>query len=215
MPPAAQKTARDEPRVRREQILDETIRIIGERGYHGFTVQELAKRCGLSNAGLLYYFASKDLLLVAVLEEIKRREVETVAPVIERATQKGQKNPAAVLELLRAVVEVGCADPELLRLVNVLRAEALEAEHPAHAAIRKRDIAAYELFTKALTPFYTNPAVKALHVSAMLEGLGIHWIRSGQAFDIKREWGRVAESLLPELFASAKAKPRAAKAAKK
>jgi len=68
---ATQKAAREEPSLRREQILDETIRILGEQGYHGFTIQELAKRCGLSNAGLLYYFGSKDLLLIAVLDEIR------------------------------------------------------------------------------------------------------------------------------------------------
>jgi len=50
------------PEVRREQILEEAISILGRLGYHGFTIHELAERCGLSNAGLLYHFPSKDQL---------------------------------------------------------------------------------------------------------------------------------------------------------
>ena len=38
---------------RRQQITDEATRIIGQRGYYGFSMQELADSCGLTVAGLL------------------------------------------------------------------------------------------------------------------------------------------------------------------
>ena len=70
---------RENPAIRRAQIVDEGIKIIGERGYNGFTIQALAERCSMSNAGLLHYFESKDALLLSLLDEIERREIEIVA----------------------------------------------------------------------------------------------------------------------------------------
>lgn len=202
---AAQKVVREDPEVRKEQILDETIRIIGERGFYGFTIQELARRCGLSNAGLLYYFGSKDLLLINALEELERRETLLVADIIKNATQRGA-SAKNVLDLLSAVITVGTADPELLRLAIVLKAEALDPKHPAHKTFRSRDAAVQTMFTRALTPFVDDPKKMARRVAAILDGLGEHWVRSGQSFNIGEEWDAVAERLLPEL--AAKKTPR-------
>ena len=62
-------SVRTDAAVRRAQILDETMRIIGERGYHGFGIQELAKRCDLTKPGVLHHFGSKDQLLIALLND--------------------------------------------------------------------------------------------------------------------------------------------------
>jgi AcrR family transcriptional regulator len=60
--------------IRRSQIVDEAIRIFGALGNCDFTVQAPAERCDLPNAGLLHYFGSTDSLLLALLDEIERRE---------------------------------------------------------------------------------------------------------------------------------------------
>ena len=39
--------------ARRGQILEQAIGLIGERGYYGFTIEELGRRCGLSNLKFL------------------------------------------------------------------------------------------------------------------------------------------------------------------
>lgn len=57
-------------------MLDEAICMLGEHGFNGLTVQGLAERCAISNAGLRYYFAAKDELLLAVLDEFELRERE-------------------------------------------------------------------------------------------------------------------------------------------
>ena len=81
LPPAR---SRDKPEIRRPSILDEAIRVIAERGY-GFTVQELAQSCGLSNAGLLHQFPSKERLFLAALEEIEAREAQFMSPLVRAA----------------------------------------------------------------------------------------------------------------------------------
>ena len=103
---------RNDPEVRREQILDEAIRIIGQRGYYGFTVQELAQRCGLTNGGLLYHFGSKEQLLIAVLEERNRRNAEIVTSKVPRTALKAANRGsslAAVRDVVNCTSRVCCA----------------------------------------------------------------------------------------------------------
>src|ERR1700741_2401727 len=65
--------------LRRKQFLAEAARIIGERGYFGFGLQELAERCRVTKAGLLHHFGSKDQLLVELLQERDRRDSILIA----------------------------------------------------------------------------------------------------------------------------------------
>src|ERR1700751_3581873 len=74
------KRVRAKPEDRRAQILDEATKLIGQRGYYGFGIRELAQRCEITDAGLLHHCGSKEKLLIAVLEARDRRDAEVVAP---------------------------------------------------------------------------------------------------------------------------------------
>lgn len=196
------RLGRNHPELRRDQILDEGIRIIGQLGYHGFTVQELARRCGLSNAGLLYHFSSKDLLLVAVVEEMEQREIQAMAPLIERVETERKRNGSpvtAVLDLLHVMVERGSTRPELARLYTVLQSESLDDAHPAHDSFRKRESAVLGLFTKLVAPYVADPDSTARQLLALLDGLRLQWLRSDQEFDVVATWIRGVGSLVPAL----------------
>src|ERR1700712_1229585 len=54
--------------ARRESIISEAEAMFAEAGYNQPTMIDVAARCGISRGGLLRYFATKELLLVAVLE---------------------------------------------------------------------------------------------------------------------------------------------------
>jgi AcrR family transcriptional regulator len=211
---AAQARAHEEPTVRRDQIIAETIRLIGQRGYYGITVQEVAKQCGLSNAGLLYHVPSKDDLLFAVIQEFERRETEIIAPIAELATRRigrNEKSTAAARELVCTIVERGSAAPELVRLYSILQAEAFDASHPAHKAFRARETKILNLLTEVVRPYVARPRSTARQVFALMDGLGQQWIRSGQSFDLVAEFTLALEAVLPELAAPA----RRAKATRK
>lgn len=187
------RRARTDPEVRRAQILDAAIRIVGERGYHGFTVQKLAKRCGVTNGALLYYFSSKEQLLVAVLEEHDLRMTEAV---VDEA-QRSDSSRAAVLELLQAIVARAAAQPELTRLYAVLQQEALDPAHPAHAYFEKRERLVLETFARIVAPHAADPPAAARELFAMIEGLEQRWLRAGQAFDLVAAWDHAVAKLLP------------------
>jgi AcrR family transcriptional regulator len=193
---------RDNPEIRREQILDEAIRIVGERGYYGFTVQELAQRCGLSNAGLLYHFGSKDQLLLEMLQEFERRETEVLTPLTALAAREAapsESSGKALLDLLRTMVLRASTQPEMGRLYMVLQSETLDPAHPAHEGFRGREAITLNLFAKLVAPYVAEPRSSARQLLALMDGLAQQWVREDQGFDLIDEWDRALATVLPKL----------------
>ncbi len=195
------RRTREAPEVRRVRILDEAIRLIGERGYYGFTVQELAQRCGLTNPGLLHYYSSKLELLLAALGEMEARETEVLEPIVQAAERElsGPGAREAVLGVLRAIITRGAAKREMVRFLAELQAESLSPEHPAFTWWLRREAAMLDLFTRLLFPFVIDPIGIARQTLAMIDGLFLQWLRADGAMDIGNEWDRMLLRLLPEL----------------
>ncbi len=59
------------PTPRQEQILDCTAALLREEGMAGLTVRKVAARVGFSEAALYRHYASKDALLVGLLERLE------------------------------------------------------------------------------------------------------------------------------------------------
>jgi AcrR family transcriptional regulator len=194
------KHRREIPELRREQILEEAIRIIGQRGYHAFTVQELAQRCGLTNGGMLYYFASKERLLIAVLEERERREAELIPAGVDFEPQDSGRNPSlkTVLQVLRMIIVRCVAQPEMVRLHTVLQSEALNSSHPAHKYFLRFEARVLGEFTKMVGPYVKKPRATARQLLALIDGLLHQWLRAGAVFDVVAEWDEAVAMVLPK-----------------
>src|SRR4051812_9106366 len=54
---------------RREQILAATGELFSEQGFRGTSLSSVARRAGLTDAGLLHHFSSKEALLLAWLKQ--------------------------------------------------------------------------------------------------------------------------------------------------
>ena len=190
--------------LRRGAILDQAIGAIGERGYYGFTISELAQRCGLSNAGLLYHFASKDELLLAVLDEIEERETEILLPLVQAASEgtPDAHSMMAVLDVLRTMMVRSTTQPELGRLFAELQVESLNKSHPGYAWWQRRESAVLGLFARLIAPYVEDAASTALHLAAMLDGLFLRWLHAGRSFDAVAAWERALGKLLPEFTAA-------------
>jgi len=68
----------------RQQILDVAARLFREKGYAATTQREIAKRCGIQAPSLYYHFASKDELLLEVLDFGIERIFSAVRDAVER-----------------------------------------------------------------------------------------------------------------------------------
>ncbi|ADJ47585.1 TetR family transcriptional regulator [Amycolatopsis mediterranei S699] len=163
-------------RIRREDIITAAAAAYGELGYHGSSLREIAKRVGISHAGLLYYFPTKEALLAAVLErrdaEDSEREQLTVPPGL------------AVLRHFVALAEHNVRHPGIVDLYSRLAAEAVAADHPAHEYFVHHYRAArdgvYESFealaARGELRDGVEPAMAALTFIALMDGLQVQWL---------------------------------------
>ncbi len=79
----------ERPKLRR--ILERAARLIFERGYEGTSMQDIADACRLTKAGLYHHVATKEALLVAIMEygmdlfeEVVLARVEAITDPLER-----------------------------------------------------------------------------------------------------------------------------------
>ena len=67
-------------RERHAAVLAEALELIGERGYHGASLRELAKRLGISQPSLYHYFATKEELVEQIIDAYSERMFEGRPP---------------------------------------------------------------------------------------------------------------------------------------
>ncbi|BDI22622.1 TetR/AcrR family transcriptional regulator [Herbiconiux sp. L3-i23] len=103
--------------VTREHVLDAVLRVIAETGYAGATLQQVADAVGMSKAGILHHFDSRDALLVAVLA---RRDDLNRLRVDEGAIPLDGDGSATVLAELTAVMRHNETVPGLVALYTAL-----------------------------------------------------------------------------------------------
>ena len=116
--------------LRRRQIIDAATEVLEAHGLRGSTLEEIAARVGLTRAGLLHYFGSRDALLVAVFEQ---RDAEDIAA----GTEKSVRSQSAADSFERAVRRTR-ESPGMARLHTQLAAEAVDPTHPLHTYFRDR-----------------------------------------------------------------------------
>ena len=118
--------------AKREEILRVALEVIARDGYRGASVREIAEAAGLSPAGLLHYFDSKEELFVEILRARDERDTRDYGEGDFITT---------FLSVMRHNTEV----PGLVRLYAQLAAEAGDPEHPAREffSSRTREIEAY------------------------------------------------------------------------
>jgi AcrR family transcriptional regulator len=70
---------------RREQILDTAAELFAAKGFHGVSVGEIGRACGISGPALYKHFDSKDAVLAAMLVGISERLLDEGRARVARA----------------------------------------------------------------------------------------------------------------------------------
>lgn len=196
------RTARVPRAQRRQQIIDEATRIIGQRGYYGFSMQELAGSCGLTVAGLLHHVGSKEDLLVALLQARDQRDRDALGGWA-RSRRDGSDQPTlqGSVDALHQVVVRNAGQPELVRLYSMLRAESLYPGHPAGEYFKARDEDVLRAFARQFAGLTGHPDSLARQILALMGGLEDQWLRDPAAVDLVREWDRAMGTIVASLTA--------------
>ena len=160
--------------ARRADILRTALEAFSARGFQGSSLREIADAVGLSQAGVLHHFSSKEALLAAVLAE---KDAEQISH-FESAHGVG------VLDALRGAVAENLAQPGLIRLFTTLSAEAINEDHPAHEYFQLRYAGARELIATALAQAKADGDIRAdadvdmaaSLLIAIMDGLQMQWL---------------------------------------
>ena len=187
---------------RRRQIVDETTRLIGERGFWALSMQEVADACGLTVPGLLHHVGSKDGLLLAVLDHRDEADFISLAEQLGVDLHDWQgpwPSQVSLPEACAALVRRNATQPEIVRLYSVLQAESLAPDHPAFTYFAERQQRALLGFAALAEDRTPDPMSLARQVMAMMDGLQIQWLRDPETTDLVAEWQAAARKLFANL----------------
>lgn len=111
--------------VKRREIVEAATRVVARQGYRSTTIRDIAEEAGLSQAGLLHYFGSKDALLIEVV-----RVDDASDPMLD----EGFSGPDKML----AALQHDGRGNGIVSLYVQLVAEAVDPDHAAHEFFRER-----------------------------------------------------------------------------
>ncbi|MCC2031642.1 TetR/AcrR family transcriptional regulator [Microbacterium allomyrinae] len=165
--------------AKREEILTRALEVIAREGYRGASVKELADAVGLSQAGLLHYFDSKDELFAEILR--KRDELDSSAFGVTRG------EPVAVDDLRAGYIGIirhNADVPGLVQLFARLSVDAADPEHPAHRFFLERGASLRGYFADAIARKQATgeisdrvePETLARIFQAVADGLQVQWM---------------------------------------
>jgi AcrR family transcriptional regulator len=103
---------------RREQLLDVTKELVGERGFHDLSVDAIARRAGISRPIVYSHFGDLGGLLEAMLERESAGALQQLSEVLPKDFElDGQDPQAPLLAALRGYLEAVRSEPIRWRLV--------------------------------------------------------------------------------------------------
>ena len=190
---------------RRTSILKSTIACISKFGFWGFTIRDVAEAEGVTEAGLLYYFKSKEELLVKTLEYADIINAEAIAKRLGISEETDISDGLcyhgdfSLKTLTTATVEVNVSRPQLVSLYIVLQGESLEDKHPAHQFFLDREQKVlHDYAYVAKRDGLENPDRIALQTLSAMDGLQLRWLTGGKTMDFVDEWKRFINIIIPD-----------------
>lgn len=161
--------------AKRQEILEVALALIAEHGFKKSTLREIGAAVGLSNAGVLHYFGSKEELFAEVLRLRDRSPA---------ADGDGDRPAPFRFEHFVDVIAGNAEVPGLVHLFVSLSAEAVEPEHKAHDffvdrydAVRRRAAAAVRAeIDSGHWSSDIDPDRLAVILIALADGLQLQWL---------------------------------------
>ncbi len=137
-------TSRAENTKRR--ILETAELVFAEKGLYGSRVDEIADRAEANKRMLYAYYGSKELLYIAVLEEVYSRMVRWESPLLSRCEAEGAES--VIRLLIHNSFEFLYENPTFVKLV--MWENLNEARYLEQSSARNIKGASFDLLKKAL-----------------------------------------------------------------
>ena len=191
---------------RRKAILETTVSFISQFGFWGFTIRDVAQAQNITEAGLLYYFKSKEQLLEETLKYADRTNQIAIAEHLGVQSVTGEVLDDGIAyhcdlglkAISTGTVETNADRPEMVRLYTLLESEALSKDHPVHEYFEQREINLLKEYAFAAErDGVADPERTALQVLSAMEGLQLRWLNGSHDVDVVGEWKAIIDLLIP------------------
>lgn len=184
---------------RRTDILDAAATLFAASGYRGTTIAAVARRVGMTDAGVLHHFKSKEALVLGVLHRYGR----AVDEGIESAGLRG-------IDLLRAVRDWGVAmeeRPDISALLIALTTEHLTGDGPTRRALQEAYRHGLDRYIAAFATAAAegdlrsdlDPVHEASALVAHLDGIRLQWFLADGGFSMAESVRRYVDDTLERL----------------
>lgn len=202
---ARARKPRSSTAARREEILRAATQVFGSKGFHNGSLAEVAEQVGITHAGVLHHFGSKDQLLWAVLEY--RDEVD-----VEHLEGKHIPGGLDLFRHLAATARVNADRRGIVQAYAVLTGESVTDGHPAAAWVRHRFTGLRSDIHQALTEVLRERATAgddadpelspaaldraASAIIGVMDGLQVQWLLDPDAVDLADASAFAIEAIL-------------------
>ena len=181
------RTQAERTRASREKIIHSAMESFAQKGFRGAKMVDIAQAAGLTGPGLLHHFPSKTHLLMEVLKERDRIHKEQTDETL-------QKNNNDILEVAAELVEQNQATPGIIQLFNLLVAESISPEHPAHGYFTKRYHNGREAWVQIIAQGQAQGDIRSdisaddlgVLLLAMMDGLQVQWLMEPEKIEMAR-----------------------------
>lgn len=180
-----QPRPRPETLRKRAEIVKAAAEVFGIRGYTNSTLAEIAEQVGMTHAGVLHHFGSKQKLLLEVLAYRDRGDLE------ELQAEHIPDGRELFLHLIRTAF-TNERRPGIVQVYTVLAAESATEGHPArpffeerYLSLRTEISAAFEVLCaeRGITDTAKIKVASAAVLAAM-DGLQMQWLLTPGAFKL-------------------------------
>jgi AcrR family transcriptional regulator len=157
---------------RKQRILAVAQRLLTRNGWRNTTLAQIAREAGVSPAGLLHHFESKEQLLHVVLDA---RDADDDA----HANTRGD-----LIDEIARVADRFHRSPELVGTFAVLLVENILPDAPLHDRLLRRYQDAIDILVESIREGQAagryradmDPAVKAVEILAFVNGMETTWL---------------------------------------
>lgn len=182
---------------RRTRILEAASEVFGEKGYVKGSLADIAERVGMTHAGVLHHFGSKDQLLLAVLAHRDATDIEDL---------EGRHIPDG-LELFKHLVRTAEHNESragIVQAFTVLSAESVTDEHPAKEFFLERyetlrsdiRVALASICSTDDPPEPSDIDKATASVIAVMDGLQVQWLLAPGKIELARTSAFAIDAIL-------------------
>jgi AcrR family transcriptional regulator len=192
---------RPETLARRERILEAAMTTFGARGYNKGPLTEIADQVGMTHAGVLHHFGSKDQLLLEVLRYRDESDVKDL---------EGQHMPGGI-DLFRHLVRTALLNARRAGIVQayvVLSAESVTEGHPARDWFVERYRTLRREVGEAFRAVCAERGIDepdtvgraAASILAVMDGLQVQWLLDPDAVDLAESSAFAIEAIVAQVL---------------